>query len=135
MNRKGLELLKQQTQSDPELEYLISKGELPPIFVNFLKLYKVGFQSIFYEKIVLNDVDMDEYLLSKITMYEDVGINGNTYTGSLDYIFQYNKLYCEVEKYKQKTEKWNELGFMQIGLMHHNDVLLLGMNGDKIDEI
>ncbi len=41
----------------------------------------------------------------------------------------------EIEKYHQKAEKWNELGFIQIGLMHYGDILLLGMSGEKSDEI
>jgi hypothetical protein len=41
----------------------------------------------------------------------------------------------EIEKYHQKTEKWNELGFIQIWLMHYEDILLLGMNGERLDEI
>ncbi len=47
----------------------------------------MGYQSIFYEKIVLSDEDMDEYLLSKITMYDDAELEDGKYTGSLDYIF------------------------------------------------
>jgi hypothetical protein len=135
MNLSGLELVKQLSQVEPELENLISKGVLPPKFSTFLTLYKVGYQSIFYEKIVLSDEDMDEYLLSKITMYDEAELDGGKYTGSLDYIFPYSKLEEEIEKYHQKTEKWNELGFIQIGLMHYGDILLLGMNGERLDEI
>ncbi|MEZ4907015.1 MAG: hypothetical protein R2771_05105 [Saprospiraceae bacterium] len=135
MNRNGLELVKQLSEVEPIMKKLISMGDLPPMFTVFLTLYKVGYQAFSYEKIVLNDDDMDEYLLSKITMYNNVEIDGGKYTGSLDYIFPYIKLEEEIEKYHLKSEKWNELGFIQIGLMHYGDILLLGINNDKSDEI
>lgn len=135
VNRNGLELLKQLKEIPLELEELLNKKELPPKFSEFLTLYKVGYQSVSYEKVVLNDEDLDEYLLSKITMYDDEVVNGIKYSGSLDYIFPYEKIREELEKFHNKAEKWNELGCIQIGLMHYNDVLLLGVENDKADEI
>jgi len=135
VNRNGLELIKQLTTVEPAMKVLLAKGVLPPKFTSFLTLYRIGYQSMFYEKIVLNDEDMDEYLLSKITMFNEVEFEGGNYTGSLDYIFPYVKLEEEIEKYALKSEKWNELGFMQIGLMHHGDILLLGLSEGKEDEI
>lgn len=135
MNRKGLELLKQVESINDDLKLLLSKKDLPDEFRRFLTLYKVGGQSIHFEKIVLDDMATDQYLLTAPAMYNAVIINGEEYTASIDHIFPYEQLIEELDKYKAQVEHWNKAGFVQIGLMYYGDVLLLGMEGEKRDQI
>ncbi len=49
-------------------------------------------------------------------MYEPT--EDNNYHACSDYIFDYKQLLSEVDKYNERSENWNDLGLMQIGLMH-----------------
>lgn len=135
MNRIGLEILKQVDKNVEGFSDLTSNQTLPSIFLKFISLYKIGYQSFKLEKIVLDNQEMDFYPLTSISMYDGVEIDGEEYFGTIDHIFPYKKILKEVEKYHNKEENWNTKGFIQIGLMFHGDVLLLGVEDKNKDEI
>ncbi|OQD43419.1 hypothetical protein BUL40_06200 [Croceivirga radicis] len=135
MNRIGLELLKQVDKNVEGFSDLVSNPILPSVFLNFISLYKIGYQSFKLEKIVLDDQGMDLYPLTSISMYDGVEMNGEEYFSTIDHIFPHQKILEEVKKYQSKEENWNTKGFIQIGLMLHGDVLLLGVEDENKDEI
>lgn len=135
MNRKGLELIRQVDAISPQLASLLKKEELPPLFQKFIKHYRVGYGALFSEVIVPDEKTMDRHVLTVKTMYEDIEVEGEKYHAVLDYIFDYDRLSKELLKYHGREENWNKLGFVQIGLMHWDDVLLLGMTNENRDQI
>ena len=135
LNRRGLELLFQIDNIPNEYAHLLEDQRIPPIFRQFLKNYKIGPNSLRGEKIRLNDEHESERVLTKITMYEELEMEEEKYHAVLDYIFDYGRLEQEMLKYENETENWNKLGFMQIGIMHWSDVLLIGMRDENLDEI
>lgn len=135
MNRIGLELLRQVDKNAEGFSDLVSNPILPAFFLNFISLYKIGYQTFRLEKIVLDDQEMVLYPLTAISMYEGVEMNGEEYFSTIDHIFSYQKILEEVKKYQNKEENWNTKGFVQIGLMFHGDVLLLGVEHENKDEI
>ncbi len=135
LNRRGLELLFQIDNIPKEYAHLLEDQRIPSIFRQFLKNYKIGANSLRGEKIRLNDEHESERVLTKITMYEELEMEEEKYHAVLDYIFDYGRLEQEMMKYENETENWNKLGFMQIGIMHWSDVLLIGMRDENLDEI
>ena len=135
LNRHGLELLFQLDKIPNEYLYLVEDKRIPPVFRKFLKNYKIGANSLKGEIIRLSNEPDSERVLTKITMYEEVEMDGENYHAVLDYIFDYRKLEQELVKYENQIENWNKLGFMQIGFMHWSDVLLIGMKNENLDEI
>lgn len=135
LNRLGLELLYQVDKIPDEYFWLVEDNRIPPIFRQFLKNYRIGTNSLKGEKIRLTNEPDSERVLTKITMYEEVIMEGENYHAVLDYIFDYRKLGQELVKFEDATENWNKLGFMQIGIMHWSDVLLIGMKNENLDEI
>jgi hypothetical protein len=135
MNRKGLELLKQLEidDKDENLNELLQSTLLPNIFKFFIANYKIGRKWTSGELILVNEQTNDKVWLTQITMYEPN--ESNDYHACLDYIFDYKQLLNEINKYYEKTENWNDLGFVQIGLMHWSDVLLIGVEKNNKDEI
>jgi hypothetical protein len=134
MNRVGLELL-QQVDKNADGFAELANSHLPPKFLDFISLYKIGYKSFKFEKIVLNDNEMDFYPLTSMVTYDGVQFDGEEYFGTIDHIFPYKKLLDEIEKYKNKEETWNKMGFIQIGLIYQGDVLLLGVEDKNRDEI
>ncbi|MBC5837497.1 hypothetical protein [Flavobacterium muglaense] len=135
MNRIGLELLQQVDKNADGFAELLSNHQLPPKFLDFITLFKIGYKSFKLEKIVLNDDEMDFYPLTSIVTYDGVQVDGEEYFGTIDHIFPYKKVLDEIEKYKNKEENWNKFGFIQIGLIYQGDVLLLGVENKNRDEI
>ena len=132
MKRQGLELLKRRTESSDSLERLLKNGELPQKFSLFLNHFRVGENFIISKYLKYKNTD---YVLHHLIMFDNESLEGEKYYAVIDYIFSYEKLVDEYEKYKLNVENWNREGFMQIGLMFWGDVLLLGMEGDRKDEI
>ena len=135
MNRIGLELLKQVDKNADGFAELLNNHQFPPKFLDFITLFKIGYKSFKFEKIVLNDDEMDFYPLTSIVTYDGIQVDGGEYFGTIDHIFPYKKLLDEIEKYKNKEENWNKIGFIQIGLIYQGDVLLLGVENKNRDEI
>ncbi|HEY3404112.1 MAG TPA: hypothetical protein VGK59_12035 [Ohtaekwangia sp.] len=133
MNRKGLELLKTPEAPTGDLKKILDTKVFPPKFLNFLSLYGTGTYS--FETIVLDDQVMDRFVLTAGEMYNEVPMHGELYTASIDHILPARKLLMELDKYNARAERWNQMGFVQIGLMGHDDVLLLGMEERNRDEI
>lgn len=133
--RHGFELLFQLDKIPNEYLYLVEDNRIPPVFRQFLKNYKIGVNSLKGETIRLSNEPDSERVLTKITMYEEVEMDGEYYHAVLDYIFDNRKLEQELVKYENQIENWNKLGFMQIGFMHWSDVLLIGMKNENLDEI
>jgi hypothetical protein len=132
MKRQGLELLKRRTESSDSFEKLLKNSELPQKFSLFLNHFQVGESFTFSTYLKYKHSD---YVLNNLIMFDNESLEGEEYYAVIDYIFSYEKLLEEHEKYKLKVENWNREGFMQIGLMFWGDVLLLGMEGDRKDEI
>jgi hypothetical protein len=135
MNRIGVEVLNQVDKTVEGFAELIKIQLLPPIFLNFISIYKIGYDSFKTELIVLNDEKMDFYALTTITTYDGVMMGNEAYFGTIDQVFPYIKILDEIEKYKNKEENWNKMGFIQIGLIYEGDVLLLGIEDNNRDEI
>jgi hypothetical protein len=135
MNRVGLELLQQVDKGADKFYEVLLSEQLPPKFLDFISLYKIGYNSFKFEKIVLNDDEMDLYPLTSMVTYSRVYMDGEEYFGTIDHIFPYTKILEEIEKYKNKEENWNVKGFIQIGLIYEGDVLLLGVEDKNRDEI
>ncbi|NOS94344.1 MAG: hypothetical protein HOP30_20715 [Cyclobacteriaceae bacterium] len=135
MNRIGVEVLNQVDKTVEGFAELIKIQLLPPIFLNFISIYKIGYDSFKTELIVLNDEAMDFYALTTITTYDGVMMGDEEYFGTIDQVFPYIKILDEIEKYKNKKEYWNKMGFIQIGLIYEGDVLLLGVEDHNRDEI
>ncbi|MCB0748338.1 MAG: hypothetical protein KDC90_12830 [Ignavibacteriae bacterium] len=136
MNRKGLELLRQLEIGEKEEELLndlLQNPLLPDLFKTFIKNYKIGKNWTTGELIIVDEQTNAKVWLTQITMYEPD--DSSDYHACLDYIFDYEQLLNEVDKYYEKAENWNNLGFIQIGLMHWSDVLLIGVEGTNKDEI
>jgi hypothetical protein len=135
MNRIGVEVLNQVDKTVEGFAELIKIQLLPPIFLNFISIYKIGYDLFKTELIVLNDEKMDFYALTTITTYDGVMMGNEAYFGTIDQVFPYIKILDEIEKYKNKEENWNKMGFIQIGLIYEGDVLLLGIEDNNRDEI
>ena len=135
MNRVGIELLQQVDKNADGFEDLYCNELIPPKFLDFISLYKIGYKAFKFEKIVLNDNEMDYYPLTSMITYNGIQMDGEEYFGTIDHIFPYVKILNEIEKYKNKKENWNIKGFIQIGLIHEGDVLLLGVEDKNKDEI
>lgn len=135
MNRIGLELLQQVDKNADGFAELLNNNQLPPKFLDFISLFKIGYDLFKTEKIVLNDEEMDFHGLTTIITYNGVMMEDEEYFGTIDYLFPYNTILEEIEKYKNKDENWNKLGFIQIGLFYEEDVLLLGVEDENRDEI
>jgi hypothetical protein len=135
MNRVGLELLQQVDKNVDGFEELLSNQLLPPKFLDFISLFNIGYNLFKTEKIVINDDEMDFYGLTTIITYNGVKIENEEYFGTIDYLFPHVKILQEIQKYKNKEENWNKLGFIQIGLIYQGDVLLLGVEDKNRDEI
>jgi len=131
MNRKGLELLLPNDIESKALDTLLKKEMLSDDFKVFLKNYKAG-QSWLKGNLLLLDEESGEQIgLTQLKMFEPDN-NPENYHACVDYIFEYTKLLEEIEKYNKRSDKWNDLGFVQIGLLHWSDVLLIGVeNGNK----
>jgi len=134
MNRKGLELLIQETGDSDYLNELLNNEILTADFKTFIKNYKVGQQWTLRNLLLVDEKTDDKIGLTKITMFEPNN-NQQQYHACLDYIFSHSRLIEEIEKYQNKTENWNDLGFVQIGLMHWSDVLLIGVEPSNKGEI
>jgi hypothetical protein len=134
MSRKGLELIKPLDDLSEELSLILEQGLFPSKFSTFISLYKTGHDSFHFERLLLKN-ESDFLILTYGKMYENEPIEGHNYSGTIDHIFSPDRLLIEIDKYKQGKEKWNELGFVQIGLMFHGDVLLLGIEDENEDEI
>lgn len=135
MNRSGFELLKQLDVATSDLKKILDKKLFPSQFLSFLSTYQVGSGSFRFEKIVLDDSDMEYYVLTAGKMYDEEIIEGQKYSATIDHIFSYDTLLLELDKYSRRAERWNEMGFVQIGLMYYGDVLLLGVEDSNRDEI
>ena len=134
MNRKGLELLLQNDLESKELETLLKKEILSDDFKLFLKYYKVGQSWLTGNILLLNEESGDTIGLTQLKMFEPDN-NPENYHACVDYIFEYTRLLEEIEKYEKGTENWNDLGFVQIGLIHWSDVLLIGVENANKGEI
>jgi hypothetical protein len=132
MKREGLELLKKRTETSKDLVKLINITEIPQKFALFLNHYKVGDGSYISKYLKYKN---DDYVLNRLIMFDNEILEGEEYYAVIDYIYEYEKLIEEYGKYKNKVENWNKEGFMQIGIMYWGDVLLLGVEEDKKDEI
>ena len=135
MNRIGLELIKQVDLKSEGLSELVSNQLLPNKFIDFISLYSIGYQSFNLEKIVLDDEEMDIYPLTTISIYDGVMMYEEEYHATIDHIFPYVQIVNEISNYNDKVENWHHKGFIQIGLLFHGDVLLLGIENDNRDEI
>lgn len=132
MNKKGLEFLKQRTENPIHYIELLKQDIVPPIFLLYLKHYKVG--ESFLNTMYIHHKGNDR-VLNHLIMFDNEIINGEEYYATIDYIFEYERILEEIEKYKRKDENWNRLGFVQIGLIHWSDVLLIGVEEHNMDEI
>jgi hypothetical protein len=130
MFRKGLSLLKPNLEEKIGVEFL---DEMPPLFSQFLRFFQVGENSLFFDKIMIEKGELRWF--TKIEMFKDEEMNGENYTAVIDHVFSIKKLKEELVKWKNKEENWNIKGFMQIGLLYHGDVLLIGMENQFSDEI
>jgi len=135
MNRKGLELLQQLEIVDNEasLNQLLQSNLLPILFKVFISHYQVGENWTRGDLILVDEQTGRKVGLTQISMYEPTKDNG--YHACLDYIFDYPRLLTEIDNYRNKAENWNDLGFIQIGLMYWSDVLLLGVENNNRGEI
>ncbi|MBK7009819.1 MAG: hypothetical protein IPH36_14905 [Saprospiraceae bacterium] len=104
------------------------------MFKTYINHYQIGESWVSGgERILVNEKTGDEIWLNQISMFEPT--QDNEYHACLDYIFSYEQLIIEIEKYHNEVENWNKLGFVQIGLMHWSDVLLLGVEDTNREEI
>jgi hypothetical protein len=134
MNRKGLELLRPLQSISDELRMILEQKIFPPQFSTFLSLYRTGLGSFQYERILLKD-ESDLAMLTYGQMYDNALVDGQIYSGTIDHIFSADRLSREIDEFKGKTEKWHRMGFAQIGLMFHGDILLVGVEDNNQDEI
>ncbi len=132
MEKNGLELLKTLKEASDALIKLLHRENIPPIFSLFLKHYKVGEDFLATKYIKHKNT---ERVLEKFIMFENEIIEGEEYYATIDYLFDYEKLLDEFDKYDDRIENWNREGFVQIGLMYWGDVLLLGVGNNNKDEI
>lgn len=134
MDRKGLELLRPLQTIDDELKMILEQRLFPPKFSTFLSLYSTGLGSIQFERVLLKD-ESNFVILTYGQMYDNDLIEGQIYSGTIDHIFSPDRLLMEINEYKEKTEKWHDMGFAKIGLMFHGDILLVGLEDNNQDEI
>lgn len=135
MNRKGLELLNENDNNQSEeLKTLLQDNCFSKDFKRFIKTYKVGPGWIKGDLLLIDEKSGDQVGLTQLKMFEPDN-NPEKYHACLDYIFDYPSLHEETLKYHSNVEQWNRLGFIQIGILHWSDVLLLGVEKDKRGQI
>lgn len=134
MNRKGLELLIENKLQSKELNTLLVNDYLSEDFKRFIKTYKVGQDWLKGNLLLIDEKSGDQIGLTQLKMFEPNN-NPEKYHACVDYIFDHSRLIEETEKYRNKDEKWNKLGFIQIGILHWSDILLLGIEKDKKGQI
>ncbi len=130
--KKGLSLLNQR----PLNEKIQSMGNLeifPQHFRTFISLYNLGYEMLNPEKLINKNHELEIFVAIK--MFDDFFINGESYSATIDLIFDMPQLFEEYQNYLKKVDRWHDLGFMKIGLMFYGDVLLLGIGDDKKDQI
>jgi len=129
--KEGLELLYPLKNIPKKLEDLFNLDFFPESYEWFLKTYQVGEKSIKREYIeIYND---STYKLTG-NQYSKT-IDSQIYTNSIDYFFDYNQLLLEISNFKQKLEIWHKRGFIQIGLLEIEDILLLGVDSSVNNQI
>lgn len=105
---------------------------IPESFKIFVSQYELGYSMLNIERVKI-DYEYDFFV--KILMFDNELINGEYYSATIDYVFDFPDLVKEYENYSNKTDHWHELGFMKIGLLFHGDVLLLGISNNVYGEI
>lgn len=130
--KKGLNLLNtRNTKENIDLNFL-NFELIPESFKLFVSNYELGYNLLNISKVNINQ-NLEFFVV--LSMFNEEVLNDEFYTATIDYIFDFPELNIELENYLNKTEKWNELGFMKIGLLFHGDVLLLGLSKDYIGQI
>jgi hypothetical protein len=130
--KTGLSILNHRSSNQLIDLNFVENQLIPESFRIFTKIYELEYDMLNYSKVKING--QMEFFVS-LSMFDNMMINNESYTATIDYVFNFPELNKEYNCYINKTDLWNELGFMKIGLLFHGDVLLLGLSDDKYGEI
>jgi hypothetical protein len=129
---KGLNLLNCLSSKSESLEKVLNILEIPDIFKLFLSIYEVDYKMLKNELLFING---RHEIFMNFQLFRNFSINNENYNATIDRILEYEALVLEYMAYKEKSENWHQIGLMKIGFLFHGDLLLLGIENDKRDEI
>lgn len=130
--KKGLNLLNVRNSIDTIDLNFIKNQQIPESFKLFVSNYELGYNLLKISYVKINQ--RLEFFVA-ITMFNEEIIDDEVYSATIHYIFDFPELNIEFQNYINKTDRWNELGFMKIGLLFHGDVLLLGLSENNFGQI
>lgn len=126
--KKGLQVLKQHTVENNIRELLILK-ELPQNYLLFLKNYSLGDYCFDVEKVLFDSVLLN-YTLIDHDYFHYKSSQKLYITG----FFAIERIKTELNSFLNKENYWHEDGFIEIGYLQNN-LLLLNLNDNGKGEI